>query len=278
MITVVANPNGTTVIGRVGENEYRQIQFPIGDYLAEYPNATFALLNLRPRDSTAYPVSSVEVSAQNLNWTVIQSDVSAQGLGKCELEVIDGGTIAKSIIYLTRVLPALGSSGDAPEPWISWQAQFQQMKEDAESAARTASEASAQAIQSAQAASESAQQASTDASTAQEASDTAVSAADTANSAADVATNAATSAQSSAQAAANAQSAAEAAKSAAQAANQAAQSAMAAAEAAMQAAQASAEQAAQYAYRVYVDGTALVFEKVGGRNDEQNDKPNVGVI
>jgi hypothetical protein len=54
-----------------------------------------------------------------------------------------------------------------------------------------------------------------------------------------------------------------------------------AAEAAMQAAQASAEQAAQYAqyaYRVYVDGTALVFEKVGGRNDEQNDKPNVGVI
>ena len=264
MITVVANPNGTTVIGRVGENEYRQIQFPIGDYLAEYPNATFALLNLRPGDSTAYPVSSVEVSAQNLNWTVIQSDVSAQGLGKCELEVIDGGTIAKSIIYLTRVLPALGSSGDAPEPWISWQAQFQEMKDATEAAAADASD--------------SAQQASTDASTAQEAADTAVSAADTANLAADTATNAATSAQSSAQAAANAQSAAEAAKSAAQAANQAAQAAMEAAEAAMQAAQAAAEQAAQYAYKVYIDGTALVFEKVSGRNDGQNDKPNEGVI
>lgn len=46
----------------------------------------------------------------------------------------------------------------------------------------------------------------------------------------------------------------------------------------MQAAQASAEQAAQYAYRVYIDGAALVFEKVGGRNDEQSDKPNAGVI
>lgn len=39
-----------------------------------------------------------------------------------------------------------------------------------------------------------------------------------------------------------------------------------------------AEQAAQYAYGVYIDGTALVFEKTGGRNDEQNDKPNAGVI
>lgn len=277
-MTVTANPHGVIVLGRVGENGYRQISFPISEYMADYPNATFALLNQRPGDGTAYPVSCTELSGDSLNWTVIQSDVSVQGQGKCELEVIDNGTIAKSIIYLTRVLPALGSSGDAPDPWISWQAQFQEMKEDAESAARTAAEASSQAIQSAQAASESAQQASTAASSAQAASETAVQAANTARSAAETATGASTSAQSSAQAAANAQSAAEAAKSAAQAANQAAQAAMAAAEAAMQAAQAAAEQAAQYAYRVYVDNTALVFEKVNMQSGEQNDETDEEVI
>lgn len=187
MITVAANPQRVTLLGRVGENEYRQVQFPVGEYLTDYPDSTFKLLNQRPGDSAAYPVENVAVEGETLNWTISSADVSASGQDKCELVVMDGNMIAKSVYYLTQVLPALDDSGDAPDPWESWLTQFEAIR-DAAIAAQTA------------------------------------------------------------------------------------------AEAAVEAAQKAAEQAAQYAYRVYVDGTALVFEKVVGRNDEQNDKPNAGVI
>lgn len=187
MITVAANPQRMTVLGRVGENEYRQVQFPVGEYLTDYPDATFKLLNQRPGDSAAYPVENVAVEGETLNWTISSADVSASGQGKCELVVMDGNMIAKSVYYLTQVLPALDGDGATPDPWESWLTQFEAIRD-------------------------------------------------------------------------------------------AAIAAQAAAEAAVEAAQAAAEQAVQYAYRVYVDNTALVFEKINRQSCEQNDETDAGVI
>ncbi len=161
MITVAANPNEIIVLGRLGENEYRKIQFPIGEYLSDYPDATFTLLNQRPGDSAAYPVANIATEGQMLNWTVQSADLSAQGQGKCELVVMDGNMIAKSVYYLTRVLPALDGAGDAPNPWDSWLTQFEAIRDDAEAAAQQATHsalaAAEAAMQAAQAAAQAAQ-------------------------------------------------------------------------------------------------------------------------
>lgn len=40
-IGVAAQANTPTVIGKVGENEFRRVYFPIANWKALYPDATF---------------------------------------------------------------------------------------------------------------------------------------------------------------------------------------------------------------------------------------------
>lgn len=123
MVTITALPSRLISIGRSGENEHRRVAFDISEYLAQYPDATFGLIH-SPSGVTAYPVATVAVENDQLVWTVTSSDVTVEGQGRCELIVRDGDTIAKSIIYMTQVLPALDAAGEAPEPWESWQEQM----------------------------------------------------------------------------------------------------------------------------------------------------------
>ena len=147
MITITANPSGVTDLGRLGENIYRRIRFDISEYAAEYPGASYYLINQRPGDSEAYPVAVVENDGQSLYWMVGNADLSASGQGRCELIVMNGEMVAKSIIYLTAVHPALDGSGTVPSPWESWFEQFTALKEAAEAAAQSAAESAEQAAQ-----------------------------------------------------------------------------------------------------------------------------------
>ena len=146
MLKIYAREGSPFDIGRLGENEHRQVLFDITDYLTMYPAATFTLLFQPHGASTAYPVASVTHDTQYVYWTVESSELTADGLGRCELLVMTGNVVAKSVIYLVNVLPALDGSGTAPEPWDSWQEVFAGIKDDAEAAAEAA-EAASRAIQ-----------------------------------------------------------------------------------------------------------------------------------
>lgn len=146
MNILTMNTNGINVLGRLGENDYTQAQFDVHAWLSEYPDGQITLLNQRCGDTDAYPVAGVSVSGSTVLWTVSDTDLSKEGVGRCELIMLANGTVAKSAIYMTKVLPALDGSGEAPEPWESWQTEFAALKDEAVAAADDA-EAASEAVQ-----------------------------------------------------------------------------------------------------------------------------------
>ena len=183
MIERVALPSLTIHTGRLGEKEHTRIRFPISEYLSMYPDAHFTLLNHLPGEDAAYPVATTERDDKYLYWTVTDTDLTKTGDGRCELIVLQGEVVAKSVIYKTHVDPALDDSGDPPDPWDSWMERFAGIAADAEtSAGHSADSATAAATaqhksELAQAAAEAAQSASE---RAQEAAEAAQSNAETA--------------------------------------------------------------------------------------------------
>ena len=147
MISIIALPTKVNVIGRLGENEHRQVLFDITEYLSGYPDATFTLLYMLPGANAAYPVASISTDDQYLYWTITNSELTQEGLGKCELIVMTGDVVAKSIIYMTKVETALDGSGIAPDPWESWLKRFEALVREAQEAAAAAQQYAEQASQ-----------------------------------------------------------------------------------------------------------------------------------
>ena len=144
MIDIQAVQGRTIALGRLGENNYTRILFDVSGWLADYPSASIGLLNVRPGQTTAYPVSpeNLSLSGGVLHWTVTNSDLSAKGTGRCELVAYQGNTIMKSAIFKTMCMEALDGGATPPEPWESWQSFFQAL---ADNAAQSASDAEAAA-------------------------------------------------------------------------------------------------------------------------------------
>ena len=129
--------NKTIPLGRIGENEARQIRFDVGEILASWPAAAFTLLNQRPQDDAAYPVvsSAIRMEGTRLIWTVASGDVARTGHGRLELVARQDDVIVKSVIYSTITEPALDGSGEVPEPWESWVGEVTDAADRAEAAA-----------------------------------------------------------------------------------------------------------------------------------------------
>lgn len=163
MIDRVASHSLAVNIGRLGENEHIRVLFPIADYLNMYPAAHFTLLNQLPGEAMAYPVARTETDDKYLYWTITNTDLTKDGDGRCELIVLQGEVVAKSVIYITHVDKALNGSGEAPEPWEDWMERFAGISADAETSASnaagsaTAAETARGAAERAQAAAEAAQ-------------------------------------------------------------------------------------------------------------------------
>lgn len=134
MIIVEMRAGVENFIGRVGENQARAAAFPVGNFLREFPGASFLVLNRRPEDADAYPVngSYVEVDGDVLYWTLQSGDLTTEGVGECALKVSKDGAVVKTIVYRTRIEKALDESGTAPDPWQSWVDQVAESAEDAE--------------------------------------------------------------------------------------------------------------------------------------------------
>ena len=146
MNILTMSTNAINVLGRLGENDYTQARFDVDAWLSEYPAGQITLLNQRSGDTDAYPVAGVSVSGSTVLWTVSDTDLSKEGVGRCELIMLVDGVVAKSAIYMTKVLPALDGSGEAPEPWESWQTEFAALRDEAVAAADDA-EAASEAVQ-----------------------------------------------------------------------------------------------------------------------------------
>ena len=140
MITICASPMQAIRLGRVGENERQRVAFDVSALLAELPGASFTVVNQGPGDAAAYPCPGVTVEGSTLYWPITSAELKATGRGRCELIVTVGDVLAKSVIYATQVLEALDGSGDAPEPWDSWQTEFAGLVADAQAAAADAAE------------------------------------------------------------------------------------------------------------------------------------------
>lgn len=121
-------------LGRVGENQARRVIFDVTDWITEYTSATIALLNQPPGATDAYPVPSITVDGNSVYWIIESADVPVYGCGKCELIATLNDVIVKSEIYGTVTQRALDDTGEAPEPWESWQQVFSAMVQEANEA------------------------------------------------------------------------------------------------------------------------------------------------
>ena len=100
-------------LGRVGENETRQIVFDCSDILAEYPGAEIVCVMQRHCDRTAYLADAV-LAGNVLTVTLTDADVSASGDLRIELRALTDGKIRKSAVYMGQVVSALRGAQDRP--------------------------------------------------------------------------------------------------------------------------------------------------------------------
>ena len=117
MITVSAvfgqEEKALGTLGRVGENETRQIVFDCADILSEYPRAEIICVMQRPCDRTAYLADTV-LADNTLTVTLTDADVSASGDLRIELRALVDGKIRKSAVYTGQVVSALRGEEDKP--------------------------------------------------------------------------------------------------------------------------------------------------------------------
>ena len=123
---------GTIELGRVGENKAREIVFDIARWNKLYGEGAVQLMVRRAGEDVMYPVALRQEGDEAI-WTVTGTDTAiAGGGGECELSYLGAdGTVAKSVIYGTYVLPAMRwESGEAPEPAQPWLAEIRSLAEE----------------------------------------------------------------------------------------------------------------------------------------------------
>ena len=116
MITIKAafTDRDTTLglLGRVGENGTRQIEFDCAEILAEYPEAVIVCAVRRPGETSAY---AAELTAEGTNRILLLRSVemAKSGVLKIELSALDGEDVRRSTVFTGGV--ASGLLGDEPD-------------------------------------------------------------------------------------------------------------------------------------------------------------------
>lgn len=141
MRTIVATADSVLFLGKQGENNATQIQFPFAEKWAElYGDGVFQLIFQRPTETEPY-ACVVTVDGKNVCWDITNTEVAIPGTGRVELCYFVGGTIAISLSWITKSIASLTDVGDTPpEPWESWVEDVLQAGSDAQSAAESATQ------------------------------------------------------------------------------------------------------------------------------------------
>lgn len=115
--TVAVTSQGSIPLGRLLENNVREIIFPQSAALME---ETWTLIHQRATDSAGYPVP-LEKRNNALVWTVTSGDTAVPGSGRAVLICTDGnGAVLKSQVYNTNVTNSTPDGGEVPDPVKPW--------------------------------------------------------------------------------------------------------------------------------------------------------------
>ena len=145
---IIQAGNFDIVLGRRGENLASQVRFPIAKWVEVYGAGRFQLIARRQGDSAPYPVT-ITSDENFVYWNVTSADTAYSGLGKVELQYYVDDVLAKSTVYLTRVLESLSEPGTPPAPYQSWVDDVLAAANDAEDAADRAESSARQAEEAA---------------------------------------------------------------------------------------------------------------------------------
>ena len=135
---VVPDRQGIIQIGKIKENLVTEVELPAPGF----GGGSYAVLLRRPKEDTAYPVSSRH-EGNALIWTVQTADTAIPGTGKLECRWYgDKGEVAKSQTYMVRITDGLPDPTEAPEAWEGY---IGQVARNAQAAQTAAGEAKANA-------------------------------------------------------------------------------------------------------------------------------------
>lgn len=135
---VVPDRQGVINIGKLKENLVTEVELPAPGF----GGGSYAVLLRRPKEDTAYPVSSRH-EGNALIWTVQTADTAIAGTGKLECRWYgDKGEVAKSQTYMVRITDGLPDPTEAPEAWEGY---IGQVARNAQAAQTAAGEAKANA-------------------------------------------------------------------------------------------------------------------------------------
>lgn len=146
MEVFIAKHGRPLLLGHEGENNARQIRFDVSEWETLYGPGVVQLIVQRTGEDTPYPVP-LSMDGSTAVWTVRNADTAVPGRGgKAELQYYVGATLAKSCIWSTVVIDALGEPNDTPpEAHEGWVSQVVAVGAAAMAAADAANECAAQA-------------------------------------------------------------------------------------------------------------------------------------
>lgn len=121
-------------LGFVGENESREIQIDMSEWLERWPDGKIAVDVLKPGRKEYY-LADTTVEDGILTWTVSYADVAAAGRGMAQISIYDFGTrrVYKSRTVETIIKASADMEEDleAPHPMDTWVARAVEAKEKA---------------------------------------------------------------------------------------------------------------------------------------------------
>lgn len=120
MRQVIAKTSQVIALGRQGENDAVQVQFPVmANLISTYGDGAVSLVAQRPKEPFSYLVS-VTNDAENVYWDVKKEDLAIAGDGRCQINYVVNGAVVKTKIYKTVITPALGENHEILNPYTSW--------------------------------------------------------------------------------------------------------------------------------------------------------------
>ncbi len=156
MITIKAafTDRDTTLglLGRVGENGTRQIEFDCSEILAEYPAAVIVCAVKRPGEASAY---YADMQAEGALRRLILRDVETEKPGtlKLELSALDGEKQRRTTLYAGAIASGLTRTDEEPsdpeKDLIDYIADAETVKQEASNAAKDALAAAGRATDAA---------------------------------------------------------------------------------------------------------------------------------
>lgn len=143
-------------LGVVGENDTREIQIDVSEWLEKWPEAAI-VIDVQKPDESYYPAAT-DVENGVLKWRVMASDVQIAGRGIAQIRAMDFQTrkIYKSRVVQTIIKESIDEKvdEDAPDPFETWVAQSVEAMHNTQNARNEAQAAAGAAEASAEAASE----------------------------------------------------------------------------------------------------------------------------